>query len=110
MENPTPGASFRCDKCGHTECEIGEVRAAGSTLSRIFDVEREAFTAVTCGRCGYTELYKADRPAGGPLRLLHHLTARGAVPRGAARFGRREPFPGRSPPPVVPPGAASRRW
>lgn len=61
MESGGRGASFECDKCGHPECEIGQVRAAGSTLSRIFDVEREVFTAVSCDRCGFTELYRADR-------------------------------------------------
>lgn len=61
MESGSPRSSFQCEKCGHGHCEVGEVRAAGSTLSRIFDVEREVFTAVSCERCGYTELYRADR-------------------------------------------------
>jgi predicted nucleic-acid-binding Zn-ribbon protein len=61
METPHAGSSYECAKCGHGEYDVGEVRAAGSTLTRLFDVEGEKFTAVICGRCGYTDLYKAEK-------------------------------------------------
>ncbi|MBC8481186.1 MAG: GTP-binding protein [Planctomycetes bacterium] len=34
--------NYTCPKCGNTSCEIDE------------------FTTVTCKRCSYTEIYKAD--------------------------------------------------
>jgi hypothetical protein len=34
------------------------MRATGGTLSKIFDVQTEKFTAVTCEQCTYTEFYK----------------------------------------------------
>lgn len=52
--------SFRCPKCEHRECEIGEMRAAGGFWSKIFDVQGSRFSAVTCKHCRYTEFYKAD--------------------------------------------------
>jgi predicted nucleic-acid-binding Zn-ribbon protein len=51
---------YICPKCGNTEYETGEVRTTGSFLSKIFDVQNVKFTSVTCKRCRYTELYKAD--------------------------------------------------
>lgn len=51
---------FRCPKCGHKRYEVGELRGTGGILSKIFDVQRERFTTVTCRRCQYTELYKTD--------------------------------------------------
>lgn len=52
--------SFECPKCGHTDYEIGELRGAGGILSKIFDVQRARFSTVTCTRCQYTEMYRAD--------------------------------------------------
>ena len=51
---------FACDKCGHKEHDAGEIRASGSGLSRIFDIQRHKFGTVSCRQCGYTELYKKD--------------------------------------------------
>ena len=51
---------YRCAKCSHTAYETGEVRMAGGFWSKIFDVQGQRFTAVTCGQCRYTEIYKAD--------------------------------------------------
>ena len=42
------------------EYETGEVRTTGSFLAKIFDVQNVKFTSVTCTRCSYTELFKAD--------------------------------------------------
>lgn len=54
------GLNYSCPKYGNLECEIGEMRATGGTLSKIFDVQNKHFTHVTCARCKYTEFYKAD--------------------------------------------------
>ena len=52
--------NFRCAKCGFGECEVDEFRATGSFVSKVFDVQNKKFTTVTCTRCRYTEIYKAD--------------------------------------------------
>jgi len=52
--------NFTCPKCGGTEYETDQLRAAGGFLTKIFDVQSKRFTTVTCSRCRYTEIYKAD--------------------------------------------------
>jgi len=54
------GLSFVCPKCSNTHYEIGEFRATGGMFSKIFDIQNKRFTTVTCTRCKYTEIYKAD--------------------------------------------------
>jgi len=51
---------YKCPKCGNTGYETGEIRATGGMLSKIFDVQNMKFTSVTCTRCRYTEIFKAD--------------------------------------------------
>ncbi len=51
---------YTCPKCSGTEFETGEIRAAGGFWSKIFDVQSRRFSTVTCTRCRYTEIYKAD--------------------------------------------------
>lgn len=51
--------NFQCAKCGGAEYEVGEMRATGGALSKIFDVQNKHFTSVTCTRCKYTEFYQA---------------------------------------------------
>ena len=58
---------FTCPKCANKTYEIGQMRATGGILSKIFDVQTEKYTSVTCGRCKYTEFYKA------PTRALSNL-------------------------------------
>ena len=55
--------NYTCPKCGNTTYEIGEMRATGGTLSKIFDVQNKKFSSVTCQRCSYTEFYKASTSA-----------------------------------------------
>ncbi|MCF7811550.1 zinc ribbon domain-containing protein [bacterium] len=52
--------NYHCVKCGNTEYETDEFRATGGMLTKIFDVQSKRFTTVTCTRCKYTEIYKAD--------------------------------------------------
>ncbi len=52
--------NWKCLKCNHTEFETDEFRATGGGLSRFFDVQNKKFTTVTCSRCYYTEIYRAD--------------------------------------------------
>ncbi|BAO75548.1 hypothetical protein WPG_1318 [Winogradskyella sp. PG-2] len=39
------------------------MRATGSALSKIFDVQNKKFTSVTCDNCSYTEFFKAKTSA-----------------------------------------------
>ncbi len=52
--------NYTCAKCGSRDYEIGEFRAAGGFLSKIFDVQSKRFTTVTCTQCKYTEIFKAN--------------------------------------------------
>lgn len=54
-------ARYQRPRCRGTQCEIGEIRVAGSALASLFDVEGRRFTGVTCTRCSYTEFYKTVR-------------------------------------------------
>ena len=56
-----------CAKCSDNEYETSEFRAAGGFLSKVFDVQSRKFTTVTCTRCKYTEIYKADSGALGSI-------------------------------------------
>lgn len=60
MSDDPAGLSFECPKCGNTDYEVGELRGTGGILSKIFDIQRERFSTVTCSRCRYTELYKTE--------------------------------------------------
>ncbi|HPF96297.1 MAG: zinc ribbon domain-containing protein [Flavobacteriaceae bacterium] len=55
--------NYTCPKCGNKGYKIGQMRATGGTLSKIFDVQNQKFTSVTCERCTYTEFYKAKTSA-----------------------------------------------
>jgi predicted nucleic-acid-binding Zn-ribbon protein/peroxiredoxin len=56
-------AGFACSKCGFGDYELLTVSTASGFLSRIFNFQHRKFTAVTCTRCMYTELYKTDAGA-----------------------------------------------
>ena len=38
--------------------KVGELRATGGFFSKIFDIQNQKYTSVTCKRCTYTEFYK----------------------------------------------------
>ncbi|MHC4646956.1 MAG: zinc ribbon domain-containing protein [Planctomycetota bacterium] len=50
--------NYTCPKCTNTQYDVGEFRATGGFLSKIFDVQSKRFTTVTCTRCKYTEIYR----------------------------------------------------
>ena len=52
--------NFTCPKCSGSEYEVGQFRATGGFLTKIFDIQSQRFSTVTCARCKYTEIYKAD--------------------------------------------------
>jgi len=55
--------NYTCPKCKNRSYEIGQMRATGGILSKIFDVQTEKYTSVTCEKCKYTEFYKASTRA-----------------------------------------------
>ena len=59
--------NYTCPKCKNRSYDIGEMRATGGIFSKIFDVQTEKYTSVTCQQCKYTEFYKA------PTRALSNL-------------------------------------
>jgi predicted nucleic-acid-binding Zn-ribbon protein len=55
--------NYTCPKCNFKTYQLGEIRATGRTLSKIFDIQNQKFTSVTCERCKYTEFYKTKTSA-----------------------------------------------
>jgi len=55
--------NYTCPKCGNRSYEVGQMRATGGFFSKIFDIQTEKFTSVTCERCKYTDFYKAPTAA-----------------------------------------------
>jgi len=53
MANP-----WKCLKCENNTFETGELRATGGFLSKLFDIQTEKYSTVTCKNCGFTEFYK----------------------------------------------------
>ncbi|HDQ00502.1 MAG TPA: GTP-binding protein [bacterium] len=51
---------YKCPKCGNATYETDVFRATGGRFAKIFDVQNKKFTTVTCLRCKYTEIFKAD--------------------------------------------------
>lgn len=51
---------YNCPKCGHKQCETGEIYAAGSIMTKIFNIQNRKFTTLTCKKCTYTEFFKTD--------------------------------------------------
>ena len=54
------GLNYTCPKCGNVSCDVGEFRATGGFLGKIFDVQSKRFTTVTCTNCQYTEIYRTS--------------------------------------------------
>lgn len=50
--------SYLCPKCGNRGYIKDEMRATGSYLAKLFDVQNKKFITISCDRCGYTEFYK----------------------------------------------------
>jgi predicted nucleic-acid-binding Zn-ribbon protein len=52
--------NWSCPKCGNREFETGVFRATGGRFAKIFDVQNRKFSTVSCARCQFTEVYRAD--------------------------------------------------
>ncbi len=55
--------NYKCPKCDNNTYTVGQMRDTGGTLSKIFDVQTEKYTSVTCDKCTYTEFYKSKTSA-----------------------------------------------
>ena len=53
------GTAFSCAKCHHNQYDTEEIRTTGK-YSRFFDIQNKKFIAVSCTKCGYTEIFKGD--------------------------------------------------
>jgi predicted nucleic-acid-binding Zn-ribbon protein len=61
QQQSSQAMSFKCLKCSHQQCTVGEIRVAGSFWSKIFNVEARKFKTSSCNQCGYTELYSMNK-------------------------------------------------
>lgn len=66
-------ATFTCPKCGNKKAETDKIRTTGAGFTRFFNIQNRGFTAVTCTRCGYTELYRMGKSGKGS-NVLDFLT------------------------------------
>ncbi len=64
--------SWVCPKCGCTEFDKDQFQATGGNFAKIFDVQNKKFITVSCKKCGYTELYKANSSMG--MNIFDFLT------------------------------------
>jgi predicted nucleic-acid-binding Zn-ribbon protein len=60
-------SSYQCIKCGHDDYTSERISAEGGIISRFFNVSTKKFTAISCKKCGYTELYKGNASLGGKI-------------------------------------------
>lgn len=51
---------FVCPKCTGRGARVKRIATSGSGLSRLFNLQHNRFVAVSCNRCGYTELYNPE--------------------------------------------------
>jgi len=55
--------NFTCPKCSSNQYEIDEFRAVGGIWTKFFNIQTKRFSTVSCARCHYTEIYKAEQSA-----------------------------------------------
>ncbi len=56
MQHP----NWQCPKCQNREFDTDQFAATGGGLTKFFNIQNKKFTTLTCTRCKYTEIYKAD--------------------------------------------------
>lgn len=63
--------NYVCPKCGNNQYESDQFQATGGNFAKLFDVQNKKFITLSCSRCGYTELYKAQTDTG--MNILDFL-------------------------------------
>ncbi|WP_083262494.1 zinc ribbon domain-containing protein [Roseivirga sp. 4D4] len=53
--------NYKCSKCNNRTFETDTIATTGSGFSKFFDLQNRKFMTVSCGNCGYTELYKGGK-------------------------------------------------
>ena len=53
--------NYKCPKCNNRTFVTDTIATTGGGLSKFFDLQNRKFIAVSCGNCGYTELYKGNK-------------------------------------------------
>jgi len=48
---------FQCQRCRHLECNARRITASTDDRTRMYAGQEEQFLAVSCGRCGMTDLF-----------------------------------------------------
>jgi len=51
---------FVCQKCGSSGARAKRIAATGTGFSKFFDIQHNKFIALSCHRCGFTELYNLE--------------------------------------------------
>ncbi len=54
--------SHTCILCGSPYLEKTPLQTSGNLWANIFGALNKTFTAVSCVRCGYSEMYKQEMP------------------------------------------------
>lgn len=52
--------NYTCPKCGNRHFETDEFRATGGMFTKLFNIQNKRFTTVSCSKCSYTEIYRAE--------------------------------------------------
>ena len=63
---------FKCSKCLKSEFKTGEIRTAGGFWTKIFDIQNEKFSYISCANCSYTEFYSVK--SSGPENIFDVFT------------------------------------
>ncbi len=53
-------ARFKCSRCAHEEAVTKRIAVTGDGLSRLVDIQHNVFIAVSCTRCGKTDLFNTE--------------------------------------------------
>ncbi|MBZ0306841.1 MAG: zinc ribbon domain-containing protein [Anaerolineae bacterium] len=48
---------FVCPKCEHRGAHVERLAMSGTGLSRLLEIQSKKYAFVSCGNCGYTEVY-----------------------------------------------------
>lgn len=52
--------NWKCPKCQNLEFETDQFAATGGGLTKFFNIQNKKYTTVSCSRCRFTEIYKAE--------------------------------------------------
>ena len=50
--------NWSCSKCHNKEYDLSEMRVTGSFWTKIFNIQNQKYSSISCTQCYYTEFYK----------------------------------------------------